>query len=415
MAPGGVDPAARATTWPRPWSILTAGTRLTPAAIALAAGAGNRRRRRSIDGPVVGVLATGDEVRRPGRDARAGGDPRRERARARARSPRRPAPTPIELGIAADRLEDVRARLLAARAGEVDAMIVVGRRLGRAVRRRPGGVRGDRPDRAVAGGRPARQAVRVRGRRRRRRRADRCCSACRATRCRRFVTFELFVRPAIRRLAGLPADRLVRSVDRAVLARGRLEEPGPARRSCGSSPSGTRPGPTVRDAAGPGAGPARRWGPGRGATSCRRWRRRTRSAIVPEAVDAPAGGRRGRPVVARPGLTGGPSASGVRRPGAPGPRYGPMAKDAAPRAERRRLTHVDRSRPAADGRRVARSPSTARRAVAEAAVAVSRRDDEPGDRRRRAEGRRPRRRGARRRHGRQADERADPALPSARR
>jgi molybdopterin biosynthesis enzyme len=32
-----------------------------------------------------------------------------------------------------------------------------------------------------------------------------------------FVTFELFVRPAIRRLHGLPADRLVRPVDRAVL------------------------------------------------------------------------------------------------------------------------------------------------------------------------------------------------------
>src|SRR5438034_232073 len=32
-----------------------------------------------------------------------------------------------------------------------------------------------------------------------------------------FVTFELFVRPAIRRLAGWPSDRLVRSVDRGVL------------------------------------------------------------------------------------------------------------------------------------------------------------------------------------------------------
>ncbi len=47
-----------------------------------------------------------------------------------------------------------------------------------------------------------------------------------------------------------------------------------------------------------------------------------------------------------------------------------MPKDSAPRAERRRLTHVDRSgRPRMVD--VSDKPSTARRAVAEAAVAVS--------------------------------------------
>jgi cyclic pyranopterin monophosphate synthase len=47
-----------------------------------------------------------------------------------------------------------------------------------------------------------------------------------------------------------------------------------------------------------------------------------------------------------------------------------MAKDTAPRAERRRLTHVDRSgRPRMVD--VSDKPQTARRAVAEAAVAVS--------------------------------------------
>src|SRR4029079_9835691 len=47
-----------------------------------------------------------------------------------------------------------------------------------------------------------------------------------------------------------------------------------------------------------------------------------------------------------------------------------MAKDFAPRAERRRLTHVDRSgRPRMVD--VSAKPSTARRAVAEAVVAVS--------------------------------------------
>ena len=42
-----------------------------------------------------------------------------------------------------------------------------------------------------------------------------------------FVTFELFVRPVIRRLAG--QARLHRPVDRAVLERGGHQEPGPAR------------------------------------------------------------------------------------------------------------------------------------------------------------------------------------------
>ena len=41
-----------------------------------------------------------------------------------------------------------------------------------------------------------------------------------------FVTFELFVRPAIRRLAGWPTTRLVRSSDRAVLLDGTAKSPG---------------------------------------------------------------------------------------------------------------------------------------------------------------------------------------------
>ena len=45
----------------------------------------------------------------------------------------------------------------------------------------------------------------------------RSCSGCRATRSRRFVTFELFVRPALRRLAGHRDDDRFRPVDRAVL------------------------------------------------------------------------------------------------------------------------------------------------------------------------------------------------------
>jgi molybdopterin molybdotransferase len=104
--------------------VLEAGTLLGPAAIAVAAGVGVDQlgvRRR----PIVGVLATGDEVRAPGQalgdagipDANgpaltalvedAGGDPR-------------------NLGIAKDTLEDVRARLCAGLAEDPDLIIVSG-------------------------------------------------------------------------------------------------------------------------------------------------------------------------------------------------------------------------------------------------------------------------------------------------
>jgi len=104
--------------------VLEAGTVVSPAAIAVAAGVGSEHlavRRR----PVVGVLATGDEVRSPGQPlgeagipdangpalmalvADAGGDPR-------------------WLGVAADRLEDVRARLCAGLAEDPDLVIVSG-------------------------------------------------------------------------------------------------------------------------------------------------------------------------------------------------------------------------------------------------------------------------------------------------
>ena len=87
-----------------------------------------------------------------------------------------------------------------------------------------------------------------------------------------------------------------------------------------------------------------------------------------------------------------------------------MDRSDAPRAERRRLTHVDRrGRPRMVD--VSAKPPTARRAVAEAEVAVSAETlslviDGGG-----SQGRRPHRRGARRRDGRQAHGRAHPAVP----
>jgi len=123
LTPGGSIRRA-ASDLGRGERVLEAGTVVRPAAIAIAAGVGIERldlHRR----PIVGVLATGDEIRAPGQPlgdagipdangpalmalvAEAGGDPR-------------------SLGIAADRLEDVRARLCAGLAENPDLIVVSG-------------------------------------------------------------------------------------------------------------------------------------------------------------------------------------------------------------------------------------------------------------------------------------------------
>jgi molybdopterin molybdotransferase len=195
-------------------AILSAGTVLTPSAIALAAGSGNETvhvHRR----PRIGILATGDEVRAPGRALGPAGIPDANGPGLTALAEEAGGEA-FNLGIAADRLEDVRARLAIARYGDVDAVIVSGgvsvgpydvvraafAEIGRIelwrVAVQPGkpfafGVV-DRPDgaRTLLFGLPGNPVS-------------------------SFVTFELFVRPAIRRLAGLPLSRLVRAPDRAVL------------------------------------------------------------------------------------------------------------------------------------------------------------------------------------------------------
>ncbi len=194
-------------------SIWRSGQVISPAGIAILAAAGragaNVHRR-----PVVGVMATGDELRSPGAElgpsgipdsngpallayvTAAGGDGR-------------------NLGIARDRVEDLRARLRAGLAENPDVIIVSGgvsvgpydhvrtvfAELGRIalwrVAVQPGKPfvfgqadrRGDGPPILLFGlpGNPVST----------------------------FVTFELFVRPALRRLAGL-ADT-ARPVDRGVL------------------------------------------------------------------------------------------------------------------------------------------------------------------------------------------------------
>ena len=195
--------------------VAGAGDIVTPAVVALASGAAVAQvlvRRR----PVVAVLATGDEVRAPGEPLGEAGIPDANGPGIRALV-RDAGAEAVELGIAEDRLEDVLARLR--RGLEVADLVVVagGVSVGpydvvRAafdavghvdlwrVALQPGKPfafgRADipgRPSPILLFGLPG-NPVSV------------------------FVTFELFVRPVIRRLAG--HRRLHRPVDRCV-----LEEP----------------------------------------------------------------------------------------------------------------------------------------------------------------------------------------------
>ena len=202
--------------------IITAGTVLTPAVVGLAAGVGlanvmvHRR-------PIVGILATGDEVRAAGTDLGAAGIPD-------ANGPGLVAMVdaaggdPRVLGIARDRLDDVKSRLCAGLVEGADAIIVSGgvsvgpydvvRTAFEAygtidlwrVAVQPGKPFAFGTARAPvdAGGDPGRPPALLFG--------------LPGNPVSTFVTFELFVRPALRRLAGHRDDDLFRPVDRAVVA-----------------------------------------------------------------------------------------------------------------------------------------------------------------------------------------------------
>jgi len=193
-------------------TILTAGVALTPAAVALAAGAGiatvGVRRR-----PRVAVLATGNEVRPAGEALGAAGIPDANGPGLRALVETAGA-IPIDLGIAPDDQGDVVGRLRSALAQGADAIVVAGgvsvgpydvvklafEAIGEVglwrVAVQPGKPfafgTAPRPDgaRALLFGLPGNPVS-------------------------SFVTFELFVRPAIRALSG--RRDLFRPVDRAVL------------------------------------------------------------------------------------------------------------------------------------------------------------------------------------------------------
>lgn len=202
-------------------AILAPGAAMTPAAIALAAGAGlaslQVRRR-----PRVAVLATGNEIRAAGTELGAAGIPDANGPGLRALVDASGA-EPIDLGIALDELEDVVGRLRVALEAGADAIVVAGgvsvgpydivklafESIGEIglwrVAVQPGKPfafgTAARPDggRALLFGLPGNPVS-------------------------SFVTFELFVRPAIRALAG--RRDFLRPVDRAVLLDDAKKAPG---------------------------------------------------------------------------------------------------------------------------------------------------------------------------------------------
>jgi molybdopterin molybdotransferase len=202
--------------------IVEAGSVLTPAVIGLVAGTGVDRltvHRR----PRVGVLATGDEVRAPGSDLGPAGIPDANGPAHVAMLAAAGAEAHV-LGIAADRFDDVRARVCAGLVEGLDALIVSGGvsvgpyDVVRAAFEEFGAI--DLWRVAVQPGKPfAFGTARAPG-------DDGSDPSRPATLLfglpgnpvSTFVTFELFVRPALRRMAGRRDDDLLRPTDRAVLA-----------------------------------------------------------------------------------------------------------------------------------------------------------------------------------------------------
>ncbi|MEO8469544.1 MAG: gephyrin-like molybdotransferase Glp [Chloroflexota bacterium] len=194
-------------------TVLKAGSEIRPATIAVLAGAAHggllvHRR------PLVGVLATGDEIRSPGSDLGPAGIPDANGPALHAYI-EAAGGSGQDLGIAGDRIEDVRSRLAAGIAAGYDAIIVSGGvsvgpydhvrtafaaygtiELWR-VAVQPGKpfVFGTAP--RPGGGRPI------------------LLFGLPGNPVSTFVTFELFVRPALRRLGGHPDTW--RRVDQAVL------------------------------------------------------------------------------------------------------------------------------------------------------------------------------------------------------
>jgi molybdopterin molybdotransferase len=202
--------------------VLEAGTAVSPQALAVVAGTGvtsvgvHRR-------PRVAILATGNEIRAPGEPLGAAGIPDANGPGLRALAGAAGADV-VDLGIARDDLADARARLEKALAADVDAIVVSG-----GVSVGPFDVvklafeaigQIDLWRVAVQPGKPFvfGTAPRTGGS------APVLLFGLPGNPVSTFVTFELFVRPAIRKLAG--RHDLLRDVDRGVLLDEAATSPG---------------------------------------------------------------------------------------------------------------------------------------------------------------------------------------------
>ena len=305
------------------------------AAVALVAGAGVERGRRPPPpagrgprhrrrGPRAGPADSG----RPGSPTRtaracarsstaAGADA--DRPRDRRRRPRRRArPVCVAASTRAPTRSSSRA---ASRSGPYDVVKTA--------------IETDRPDRPLAGRRPARQAVRLR-RRRTRPGGGAPVLLVRPARQPGLVGRHLrAVRPPRDPAPGRPARTCSgRSIARSSASRSRKSHGRRAfLRVVAERDDDRRPGPRR---AGPRPRPPRR--AGRGATSSRPWPPPTPSRSSPRPMTALPAGRRGRAVVARPRMM---DARLTADPTTPGGPMDPTIR--RPRAERRRLTHVDRA------------------------------------------------------------------------
>ncbi len=207
-------------------ALVGPGAVVTPAVVSLLAGAGLDRvavyRR-----PRVAILATGDEVRSPGEPLGPAGIPDANGPGLAALVEATGAEA-IRLGIALDRLEDVRARLQAGLAAGVDAVILSGGvsvgpyDVVRSAIEEIGSI--DLWRVAVQPGKPfafgtATATATDSG-------SSVLLFGLPGNPVSTFVTFELFVRPALRRLGGHRDDDLHRPVDRAVLVDAVSKSPG---------------------------------------------------------------------------------------------------------------------------------------------------------------------------------------------
>ena len=338
----GNAPARRAATSRRATILAQAGDLVTPAAVALAAGAGVgtvavRRR------PQVAVLATGNEVRPAGTRPRAGRHPRRERPGPPRPGRVTPAPSRSTSGsprtarrrrVAAPCAGSPRRRRVVVSGGvsvgPYDVVKLAFEDVGQIELWRVA----VQPGKPFAFGRGRRDG----------RDGPVLLSACRATRCRASSRSSC----SCGRSSGArrPRRDLLRPVDRAVL------EERDARATGGGLPARdrgarTRTGSPARDER---AASACALAGGQGSHVLSALAAADALAVVPEAVDTRRGRHRGRAVVARPRLSDPTRDRAASRPGSIGAAGGSMV----PRRPARRAPPADPrrpQRPAADGRR----------------------------------------------------------------